>query len=62
MKHIRYIPSVETNSYTIVISEGYGGENEPPLESHPSIVDHPELYEIIDCDIPEHHQYLIYQQ
>lgn len=61
MIHIRYINSINTNTYTIVITDGYGGEGEPPLQEHPSIVEHPELFEIVDQDIPEHHQYLNYQ-
>lgn len=53
MRHIRYIPSVGTDSYTIVIAE-------EPLEEHPSIVDNPTLFEISENEIPEKHQYLIY--
>jgi len=54
MRHIRQINSVGTDSYTVVIA------NEP-LEQHPSILDHPELFEISEDDIPEKHQYLNYQ-
>lgn len=32
-----------------------------PLDQHPSIVDHPELFEIVDCDIPSNYTNLIYQ-
>jgi hypothetical protein len=39
MRHIRQINSVGTDSYTIVIAE-------EPLEDHPSIVEHPDLFEI----------------
>jgi len=59
MKHIRQINSVGTNTYTVVITTGYGGEGEPPLEEHPSVVKMPETFEIADCDIPEYHQYCI---
>jgi len=31
-----------------------------PLEQHPSIVEHPENFEIVDEDIPAHAQTLIY--
>ena len=31
-----------------------------PLEQHPSIVDNPELFEIVDEEIPPHAQTLIY--
>lgn len=51
MKHIRYIPSVGTDSYTIVIAE-------EPLEQHPSIVDNPTLFEISEDEIPEYVQYV----
>lgn len=55
MRHIRQINSVGTESYTVVIA------NEP-LEQHPSIVDNPTLFEISEDEIPELHQYLIYQE
>jgi hypothetical protein len=54
MRHIRQINSVGTESYTVVIA------NEP-LEQHPSIVENPTLFEISEDDIPEIHQYLIYE-
>jgi len=54
MRHIRQINSVGTDSYTVVIA------NEP-LEQHPSILEHPELFEISEDNIPEKHQYLNYQ-
>jgi len=54
MRHIRQINSVGTDSYTVVIA------NEP-LEQDPSIVDNPTLFEISEDEIPEAHQYLIYQ-
>jgi hypothetical protein len=54
MRHIRQINSVGTDSYTVVIA------NEP-LEQHPSILEHPELFEISEDDIPQKHQYLNYQ-
>lgn len=54
MRHIRQINSVGTESYTVVIA------NEP-LEDHPSIVQHPNLFEISEDDIPLQHQYLIYE-
>ena len=54
MRHIRQINSVGTDSYTVVIA------NEP-LEQHQSIVNHPDLFEISEDDIPEIHQYLNYE-
>ena len=54
MRHIRQINSVGTESYTVVVA------NEP-LEQHPSIVNHPDLFEISEDEIPERHQYLIYE-
>lgn len=51
MRHIRQINSVGTNSYTVVIA------NEP-LEQHPSIVNHPDLFEISEDEIPLQHQYV----
>jgi hypothetical protein len=32
-----------------------------PLEQHPSIVNNPDLFEIVDEEIPQHAQTLIYQ-
>jgi hypothetical protein len=54
MRHIRQINTVGTDSYTIVIAE-------EPLELHPSIVQHPDLFEISEDDIPEFIQYLNYE-
>ena len=57
MRHIRQINSVNTNTYTVIVLDGW----DRPLEEHPSIVEHPELFEISEEEIPEQHQYLIYQ-
>ena len=57
MRHIRYIPLVGTDAYTIVVTDDWNGQ----LEDHPSIIEHPEFYEIADCEIPEKFQFLIYQ-
>jgi len=54
MRHIRQTNSVGTDSYTVVIA------NEP-LEQHPSIVQHPDLFEISEDEIPEIHQFLNYE-
>lgn len=59
MKHIRQIGS-NTNSnesYIVVETTNYPGD----LEDHPSIIDHPNLFEVVDCEIPDNFQYLIYQ-
>lgn len=57
MKHIRQINSIGTNTYTIVVTTDWI----LPLEEHPSVVEHPELFEISEDEIPAEHQYLIYQ-
>lgn len=57
MKHIRQINSVATNTYTVVVTLDWN----QPLEQHPSIVEHPELFEISEDEIPVEHQYLIYE-
>jgi hypothetical protein len=54
MRHIRQINSVGTDSYTIVIAEEL-------LENHLSILNHPELFEISEDEIPEYVQYLNYE-
>ena len=53
MKHIR---QKNTDTYTVVITDGYIDE----LESHPSITEHPDLFEISEDEIPDNVQYLIY--
>lgn len=63
MKHIKQIDSIVRGIdtiYTVVITTGYGGVNEPPLEEHPSIVENPTLFEIVDQDIPSDAQFLNY--
>jgi hypothetical protein len=50
MRHIRQINSVGTDSYTVVVAQ-------EPFEEHPSVVLHPDLFEISDSDIPEKHQF-----
>ena len=55
MRHIRQINSVGTDSYTVVIAEEI-------LEEHISIINHPELFEISEDEIPEKHQFLNYQE
>lgn len=56
MVHIRQIGTENTNSYTIVNTDGWT----KPLAEHPSVVEHPELFEIVDTDIPDYVQYLNY--
>lgn len=48
MIHIRQI---DTDTYTVVI------EN-----AEQALLRHPELFEKVDCEIPENHQTLIYTQ
>jgi hypothetical protein len=60
MKHIRYkLDSSKKQEvvYTVVITDGWTR----PLEEHPSIVEHPEFFEIVDSDIPSNVEYLTYQ-
>jgi len=51
---MRHIKQKTDGTYTIV-------EATEPLENHPSIVNHPDLFEIVDEDIPEQYNVLIYQ-
>jgi len=44
MEHIRQINSVGTNTYTVVVTNNWT----LPLADHPSVVEHPELFEIAD--------------
>ena len=53
MIHIR---QKDLSIYTVVITTDW----DKPLEEHPSIVEHPELFEIVDEEIPSVMQYLNY--
>jgi hypothetical protein len=60
MAHIRQkleITGRNLEAYTVVDTSTWAG----PLNMHPSIVEHPELFEISNDEIPEIHQFLIYQ-
>jgi hypothetical protein len=52
MRHIRQI---NADPYTVVVTA-----NGETLENHPSVVDKPEVFEIVDTEIPEIHQKLNY--
>jgi hypothetical protein len=59
MLHIRQkldLNAKQQVAYTIVITDDWT----QPLEEHPSIVEHPEIFEIVDTDIPENVQFLKY--
>ena len=53
MKHIR---QKDLSVYTVVLTETWIGE----LEQHPSILERPETFEIVDEVIPTNAQYLNY--
>ena len=59
MEHIRQKLDLSANksevAYTVVITDGY-----TDLTTHPSIVEHPEIFEIVDVDLPEFYQFLNY--
>ena len=59
MEHIRQIGSSANanESYIVVKTDDWSLS----LEVHPSIIEHPELFEIVDCDVPNNFSYLIYQ-
>ena len=57
MRHIVQSDSIGLETYTIVVTDEWNDI----LENHPSIVEHPEWFEIVDADIPEKFQFLIYQ-
>jgi hypothetical protein len=59
MLHIRQkldLTAKQEIAYTVVITNDWT----QPLEEHPSIVEHPEVFEIVDESIPENAQYLKY--
>lgn len=58
MLHIRQINSSEDSkkAYVIVITDGWNDD----LLKHPSIVDHPDLFEIVDDEPPKDAEYLNY--
>jgi hypothetical protein len=51
---MRHIKQNTAGVYTMVIAD-------EPLENHLSIIEHPELFEIVDNELPEYYQTLIYQ-
>jgi len=58
MRHIRkkdssFDPGI---AYSVVITTNW----DKPLEEHPTIVNEPDVFEIADCDIPAHAQYMTY--
>lgn len=60
MRHIRQKIDLSARgevAYTIVNTENWS----LTLEEHPSIVDHPELFEISEDEIPANYQILNYQ-
>ena len=60
MEHIRQKIDVTNKAseiaYTVVITTGWT----LPLNEHPSIVEHPELFEITQDEIPDNAQFLNY--
>ena len=59
MRHIRQKIKNEgllPVAYTVVVTDNWN----LPLEEHPSIVEHPDKFEIVDNEIPETAQYLNY--
>jgi len=59
MEHIRQKLDLSANkwevAYTVVVTDGY-----TDLTTHPSIVEHPDLFEIVDVDLPTEYQFLNY--
>lgn len=51
---MRHIKQNTEGVYTVV-------EASEPLENHPSITEHPEYFEVVDNDLPEYYQTLVYQ-
>jgi hypothetical protein len=47
----------ELIAYSVVNTKNW----DRPLEEHPSIVENPDIFEIVDEEIPSHAQTLIYQ-
>lgn len=58
MLHIRKKDSSfdPTIAYSVVITTNWN----QPLEEHPTMVNEPDVYEIVDCEIPPHVQYTTY--
>lgn len=52
-----YIKQIDANIY-ILNTEGY----ENNLSQHPSILNYPDLFEIVDGEVPENFNRLIFQE
>lgn len=48
----------KTGDVFVVNIEGY--END--LSQHPAIINHPDLFEVVESDVPENFEKLIYQE
>jgi hypothetical protein len=46
----------EVDIYTVVVTDDWT----LPLSEHPSVLEHPELFEVVNQEIPENHQFLRY--
>ena len=58
MRHIRkrdssFDPQI---AYSVVITTNWT----EPLEQHPAILNEPDVFEIADCELPQHTQYMTY--
>jgi hypothetical protein len=59
MKHIRQRNSstIPGEVYAVVITTDWN----KPLEEHPSVVEHPEMFEVADCEIPDYIVHINYE-
>lgn len=59
MKHIRQRNSstIPGEVYAMVLTYNW----DKPLEEHPSVVEHPEMFEVVDCQIPDYCVYVNYE-
>lgn len=60
MEHIRQIIDIANKGIEIAYTVVDTTEWTLPLNQHPSIVEHPELFEITSDEIPDNAQYLKY--
>lgn len=60
MEHIRKRDSISETSIDVIYTLVLTKEWTLPLSEHPSILEHSETFEVVDCELPEYFQSMRY--